>query len=81
VVKAFVRAALAGADAATAKEVESSVAGVRAEKVKKETAAKAAAAKKGKGKSLNVGRSGGAAGLDDFRYDDLGAPEDDLDFM
>lgn len=82
VVKAFLRTALADVDAATAKEVESTAAGVRADKVKAEAAAKAAAAKAGKKKSLNVGRSGGSAGLDDFR-DDLvgGGADDDYDFM
>jgi hypothetical protein len=32
----------------------------------------------GKKKALNVGRSGGSAGLDDYRYDD---PLDEDDFM
>jgi translation initiation factor 3 subunit J len=32
----------------------------------------------GKKKTLNVGRSGGSAGLDDYKFDD---PLDDDDFM
>jgi hypothetical protein len=33
----------------------------------------------GKKKVLNVGRSGGSAGLDDYQYDD--PLDDDVDFM
>jgi translation initiation factor 3 subunit J len=57
------------------------VAGVRSDKLKAEAAAKAAARGGGaaKKKTLNVGRSGGAAGLDDFVYDD--PLDDDVDFM
>lgn len=53
--------------------------GVRSEKLKEEKAATAGkkATKKG---SLNVGRSGGTAGLDDYVYDDVGVDED-YDFM
>lgn len=79
VLKAFLRAALASADAALAKDIESTAAGVRAERVKAEAAAAKAAAARGKKTKLNVGRSGGTAGLDDYQYSDDGG--DDYDFM
>lgn len=63
------------------KDVETSVAGARSDKLKEEKAAAAAASKKGNKKTnLNVGRGGGSAGLDDYKYDDLGV-DDDYDFM
>jgi translation initiation factor 3 subunit J len=79
VLKAFLRAALASADAALAKDIESTAAGVRAERVKAEAASAKAAAARGKKSKLNVGRSGGTAGLDDYQYSDGGG--DDYDFM
>lgn len=79
--RALLKAALEPLDLPAVKEVEASVAGVRSDKLKAEAAAKAAAraGSGGKKKTLNVGRSGGAAGLDDFVYDD--PLDDDVDFM
>ena len=78
-VKAVVKAAMQHLDAPGCKEVEAAAAAVRAEKVKAETAAARAAQGKKSKKTLNVGRSGGAAGLDDYVYD---YPlYDDVDFM
>ena len=79
--RALLRAALEPLEPAGVKEVEGVVASVRSDKLKADAAAKAAArggacAKK---KTLNVGRSGGAAGLDDLVYDD--PLDDDVDFM
>jgi translation initiation factor 3 subunit J len=66
------------------KDIETSMAGFRAEKMKAETAAATAAKNKGKKVTVNMGRSGGAAGLDDY-YDhdnDHGSGDDDgYDFM
>ena len=78
-VKAVLKAAMQHLDAPACKEVEAAAAAVRAEKVKAEAAAKAAAQGKKSKKTLNVGRSGGAAGLDDYVYDD--PLDDDVDFM
>ena len=78
--KAVLKASMQHLDAPACKEMEAAAAAVRAEKVKADAAAKAAAGlgKKNK-KKLNVGRSGGAAGLDDYVYDD--PLDDDVDFM
>ena len=54
-------------------------AGIRADKLKEEKAAAAAGKKTTKKATLNVGKSGGSAGLDDYQYDV--ADEDDYDFM
>ena len=54
-------------------------AGVRSDKLKEEKAAAAAGKKSQKKAALNVGRSGGSAGLDDYQYDDAG--DDDFEFM
>ena len=79
--RALLRAALDPLEPGAVKEVEAVVAGVRSDKLKAEAAAKAAARGGGaaKKKTLNVGRSGGAAGLDDFVYDD--PLDDDVDLM
>ena len=79
-VKAAMKAAMQHLDAPACKELEAAAAAVRAEKVKADAAAKAAAGlgKKSR-KTLNVGRSGGAAGLDDYVYDD--PLDDEVDFM
>lgn len=53
---------------------------MRTEKLKAEKAAAAQSKKVGKKATLNVGRSGGAAGLDDYVFDNAGA-DDDYDFM
>lgn len=60
------------------KDIETAVAGVRAVKVKEEVTAKAEAKKGGKKKTLNVGKSGGSAGLEDYH---MPALDDDYDFM
>lgn len=52
---------------------------VRAEKLKAQQAA-AAAAVKNKKKTVNVGKSGLSAGLDDYVYDGVGQ-DDEYDFM
>lgn len=93
----MVKQSLAPLSVQETKDVETCVAGVRSDKLKSETAAKAAAAKsaqscrcrKGsaymplctdtKKKQINVGKSGGSAGLDDYQYD--AADDDDYDFM
>jgi len=79
--RALLKAALDPLEPGAVKEVEAVVAGVRSDKLKAEAAAKAAArgGAAAKKKTLNVGRSGGAAGLDDFVYDD--PLDDDVDFM
>lgn len=79
IVKAVLKAAMQHMDAPACKEMEAAAAAVRAEKVKAEAAAKAASSGKKNKKTLNVGRSGGAAGLDDYVYDD--PLDDDVDFM
>lgn len=77
--KAVLKAALGPLPVQETKDLETTVAGIRADKVKAETAEKAAKAKAGKKKSVNVGSKGGTAGLDDYQYD---APlDDDYDFM
>eukprot|EP00882_Tetradesmus_deserticola_P006804 GHRQ01007164.1.p1 GENE.GHRQ01007164.1~~GHRQ01007164.1.p1 ORF type:complete len:239 (+),score=137.84 GHRQ01007164.1:291-1007(+) len=76
-VKALLRAATEPLGSEDAKEIENLAGTLRADKVKAEKAA--AAAKKGSKKSVNVGKGGGTAGLDDYIYND--AQDDDLDFM
>ena len=72
------RAACEPLSADEAKEVETAAAAARADKVKAEKAA--AAAKVGKGKkTVNVGKQGGSAGLDDYMFDE--ALDDEVDFM
>ena len=79
-VKAAMKAAMQHLDAPACKELEAAAAAVRAEKVKADAAAKAAAGLGNKSrKTLNMGRSGGAAGLDDYVYDD--PLDDEVDFM
>mmetsp|Transcript_31255 Transcript_31255/g.79704 ORF Transcript_31255/g.79704 Transcript_31255/m.79704 type:complete len:224 (-) Transcript_31255:1850-2521(-) len=75
--KALFKAACAPLSSQETKDLETSLAGIRTDKHKAEQAE--AAAKKGTKKQLNVGRTGGTAGLDDYIYDD--APGDDYDFM
>ncbi|KDD75338.1 translation initiation factor 3 eIF3 [Helicosporidium sp. ATCC 50920] len=78
-VKHLLRHALRPMSAQEVKDVESSVAGLRSEKLKEEKAA-AAKNKPGKKVTLNVGRGGGSAGLDDYVFDGIGI-DDDYDFM
>lgn len=59
-------------------EVEQAIASARLDKVKAERE-KAVAKGKGSKKTLNVGRSGTSAGLDDYIFNE--ALDDDGDFM
>jgi translation initiation factor 3 subunit J len=76
--KALMRTAMEPLTAEDAKEVETAVGGVRADKVK---AAQAAANAKKNKKTLNVGKAGLSAGLDDYIYDSAAGPDDEYDFM
>lgn len=79
-VKQVMRRALAPMAVQETKDMETALAGIRAEKVKEEKALAAAANKGKKKKVLNVGRSGGSAGLDDYQFGDE-ALDDEFDFM
>lgn len=74
-IKAIARKACEPLGSGDVKEVESAVGVVRAEKVKAENAAKSKSAGK---KTLNIGKSGLSAGLDDYVYDDAGDGDDDF---
>ncbi|KAI8472749.1 MAG: eukaryotic translation initiation factor 3-like protein [Monoraphidium minutum] len=76
--KALARVAMEPLGVEEIKEVEQTVAGIRADKVK---AAQAAAAAKKTKKTLNVGKSGLSAGLDDYVFDSAAGPDDEYDFM
>lgn len=76
--KALMRVALQPLGSHEVKDVEVAVAGIRSERVKEEKML-AGGKKTAKRATLNVGRSGGAAGLDDYVYDD--PLDDDFDFM
>jgi translation initiation factor 3 subunit J len=78
--KGLLKTALENVPAQETKDIETALAGLRADKVKAEAAAAAAAKKAGKKKSVNVGSKGGTAGLDDYIYDDAG-DGDEYDFM
>ncbi|GAB4817234.1 hypothetical protein N2152v2_004280 [Parachlorella kessleri] len=78
-VKQLIKHSLVFVSAQDAKDIETSVAGIRADKLKEEKAAAAAGKKTTKKAALNVGKSGGSAGLDDYKFDV--ADEDDYDFM
>lgn len=78
-VKALFKATLKPLDVQQTKDIETTVAGIRADKVKEKTASDAAKKAAGKKKTLNVGRSGGSAGLDDYKFDN--ALDVDDDFM
>lgn len=58
------------------KDLETCLAGIKSEKLKEEKAAKANKTAAGKKKNVNVGSKGGAAGLDDYKFDE---PLDDAD--
>lgn len=81
--KAMLEAALASSSAGEIKELAQHLTNLSTERLKKEAAVKAAqqqAAKKPAGKkTLNMGKSGLSAGLDEAIYDDAGG--DDYDFM
>jgi translation initiation factor 3 subunit J len=62
------------------KDVETSVAGLRSDKLKEEKATAAGGKKSFKKVALNVGGSGKSAGLDEYVYTDLVDDEYD-DFM
>uniref|UniRef100_A0A7R9V7L7 Eukaryotic translation initiation factor 3 30 kDa subunit n=1 Tax=Chlamydomonas euryale TaxID=1486919 RepID=A0A7R9V7L7_9CHLO len=74
-VKAMVRKACEPMTSAETKDVEAACGVVRLDKTKAEQAAKPKAAVK---KSLNIGKAGLAAGLDDYQYDDAGDADDDF---
>lgn len=76
--KSLMHAALKPLSAPEVKDIETCVAGVRADKLKEEKAMNAGK-KTVKKAALNVGKSGGSAGLDDYVYDD--PLDDDYDFM
>lgn len=75
--KSLLHASLHSMAASDVKDLETCISGIRAEKLKAEKALNAGK-KQIKKASLNVGKGGGSAGLDDYVYDDL---EDDFDFM
>ena len=77
-VKSLLHHVLRPLSAGEVKDVETAVAGVRADKLKEEKAA-VGGKKTMKKANLNLGKGGGSAGLDDYKYD---APlDDDFDFM
>lgn len=78
--KALLHAVLRPLSAAETKDLETLVAGVRADKLKEEKKAAGAGKKTMKKAALNMGRERGSAGLEDFIYD-TADPEDSLDFM
>lgn len=78
-VKQVVKLAVGPLGVQETKDLETALAGVRSDKFKAEQAAKLAASKGGKKGTLNVGKQGAAAGLDDYIYND--ALDDDFDFM
>ncbi|KAK9828592.1 hypothetical protein WJX72_000930 [[Myrmecia] bisecta] len=77
--KALLKYAMPPVGLQETKDLEACLAGIRAEKIKEDNAAKNAKKAGGKKKTLNVGRSGGSAGLDDYKFDQ--ALDDELDFM
>lgn len=79
--KALLKSALENLPLQETKDVETTLAGIRSEKIKADAAGKAAAKKAGKKKILNVGSKGGSAGLDDYKYDSVANGDDDYDFM
>lgn len=76
--KSLLHASLYGMSVADIKDIETCVAGIRAERLKEEKAAQGGKKTKKKA-TLNVGKGGGSAGLDDYVYDD--PLEDEFDFM
>lgn len=79
--KALLKSALENLPLQETKDLETTIAGVRSDKIKADAAEKAAAKKAGKKKTLNVGSKGGSAGLDDYKYDNAANGDDDYDFM
>ncbi|EFJ52063.1 eukaryotic translation initiation factor 3-like protein [Volvox carteri f. nagariensis] len=76
-VKALVKAAVEPLGPEEVKDVETSLAGVRSDKAKKKKEDEEK--KKGVKKTLNMGKQGLSAGLDDYVYEDNG--DEDEDFM
>jgi translation initiation factor 3 subunit J len=76
--KSLLHAALHDMSAGDVKDLETCVAGIRSEKLKAEKNT-SMGKKQLKKATLNVGKSGGSAGLDDYVFDD--PLEDDYDFM
>ncbi|KXZ54471.1 hypothetical protein GPECTOR_4g536 [Gonium pectorale] len=76
-VKALVKAAVEPLGPDEVKDVETCLAGIRSDKTKKKKEEEEK--KKGAKKTLNMGKSGLSAGLDDYVYDDAG--DGDEDFM
>lgn len=74
--KSLIKAVCEKVTSSEVKDLETCLAGLRSEKMKAE---KAEQNKKSGKKVLNVGKTGGAAGLDDYIYDE--AVDDDYDFM
>lgn len=77
-IKSLLHTCLHSLSASDVKDLETCVAGIRSEKLKAEKALNAGK-KQMKKASLNVGKGGGSAGLDDYVFDD--PLEDDFDFM
>uniref|UniRef100_A0A7S3VSN1 Eukaryotic translation initiation factor 3 30 kDa subunit n=1 Tax=Dunaliella tertiolecta TaxID=3047 RepID=A0A7S3VSN1_DUNTE len=77
-IKALFKNTCASLSSSDIKDVETSVAGARTEKVKAEQAEAAASRNKNK-KNINVGKAGDlTGGLDDYIYDDAGDADDDF---
>lgn len=76
--KQLMKHAMSSLNSQEVKDIETSIAGIRSDKLKEEKLA-AGGKKAAKKAALNVGKSGGTAGLDDYVYDDL--VEDEYDFM
>ncbi|KAK9831236.1 hypothetical protein WJX74_008730 [Apatococcus lobatus] len=78
--KALIKEALQPSSVQDIKDLEACMAGVRSDKIKEENAAKLAKKGEGKKKTLNAGRGGGTAGLDDYIYGEE-TLDNDYDFM
>ncbi|KAK9864345.1 hypothetical protein WJX84_004020 [Apatococcus fuscideae] len=78
--KALLKAGTQVSSVQDIKDLEACLAGVRSDKIKEENAAKLAKKGEGKKKTLNAGRGGGTAGLDDYVYSEE-TLDNDYDFM
>ncbi|PSC73295.1 Eukaryotic translation initiation factor 3 subunit J [Micractinium conductrix] len=78
--KTLLRTAMQTMPAGEVKDIETCVAGIRSDRLRDEKAAAASGKKTQQKAKLNLGRGGGAAGLDDYIYADAG-DGDDFDFM
>eukprot|EP00798_Chlamydomonas_sp_ICE-L_P013724 gene13724-19622_t len=79
-IKALAKSLLAPLPSSDVKDIETSIAGYRSEKMKAEQAEASAKSKNSRLKQLHGGKGGLTAGLDDYIYDDAG-DGDDFDFM